>query len=120
MLKKYFHEVDEFLYTFLVKRAPALSPKRMGFLVSVTPWLVLFSSFIFLPTLLSAFGIMSRFDQTAFKTIVHKLGSAYYVWIFFVIVDIALKLMAFWRLKQKEKTGWNLTFFLVLADAIIS
>jgi hypothetical protein len=110
--KGYLDQLENSLYFYFVKKAPALPEGGREFIVMIAPWLVIVGAFFSIPTVLAIFGyggVMSGLPAVIF-------GPGYIMKIILTAVRIFLELMALRGLFARKKKGWDFIFYAVLVN----
>lgn len=124
------HQLEEKLNDLFVKSAPFQIPEngRKG-IVSVMPWVALIGGVLML---LAAWGVYQAATAVSYwADWANTLGSAYgapytpssvslVVWITLalLVVEAVMFFLAFPALKEHQKKGWNLLFWLTLLNIV--
>jgi hypothetical protein len=115
---QYLTKLEETLNEYFGKKAPALPENWKKFLAKVAPYLIIISAVLSIPAIMAIFGTAKLLGSAVpgammyFNTWEYKMSWA------FMVVALALEIMAVPSLFKLEKKGWNLMFYASLLGVI--
>lgn len=120
----YLQDLEKFLETYLVKKAPALPDGLKEFIITVAPWLALIGILLAIPAILAVLGVTTFMTGMGVVMMpMHGLagwGGWFSIQLIFTAVIMVMEIMALPGLFSRKKKSWTLIFYATLLQFLSS
>lgn len=118
-IKSALADLDLFLDTYLVKKAPSIPGNIKEIIAKYGPYLIIVSLFFSIPSILALFGLGSLFGGLGYLGR-YNLSTSYQLSMAVLIVSLVLQAMAVPGLLKRTISSWRLVYYSVLINCFYS
>lgn len=115
--KSYLKQLEDFLYEYLVKKAPPLPTNIKEVIVKFAPWVTLVIFILTLPAIALLFGLGALVAPFSFMGGI-TAGTNTILTLVFSAVQIVLEAMAIPGLFKNSRKAWDLLYYATLVGAL--